>query len=72
MNLTEQELHYNAPVKNCRTCVHCYIDDSPLWDKCSKLSGFCHTSITHCGYKFWQPKPKRRSLRRWLLDLIWT
>lgn len=80
-----QTTYHNSPLRNCRTCAHSVPDsdfsDDPGWDHCARWN--CYTFIAvarKCGddLKEWRPqppqppKPSRRSLRRWLLDLLWT
>lgn len=70
------------PVKNCRTCAHCkrFMFDSSL-DRCLAIKAgdsFCASEtdirfedINQCGVtrKLWT---KRRSLRRFIADMIWN
>lgn len=69
--------HWNSPARNCQNCVHCKKSATGFdFDRCKRFQTFCEFAVTRplCGYelRFWQPRPPRRSLRRWLIDLIWT
>jgi hypothetical protein len=64
------ELQYNSPIKNCRTCAHVKMDCYPADDFCCRLGCYCRVAASYCKMDRWQPKPPRRSLRRWLYDLI--
>lgn len=69
--------YLNAPVKNCRTCAHNVISwsDNPGLDHCVRMGSYSDICMRHCQTRNWQPKPTkpgRRSLRRFLLDLLWT
>jgi hypothetical protein len=67
--------YLNAPVKNCRNCAHNIQDGcaGPFWDRCKRFGLRSDMAIRDiCHGNGWQPKPKRRSLRLWLLDLLWT
>lgn len=81
-----KELPLNARVRNCRNCAHCLRDGNLLWrnglfDRCAKTGNYCRNEmdpeiqlVTRCGIplRLWQPKPPRRSLRRWLMDRLWN
>jgi hypothetical protein len=70
-------LHHNSPIKNCQTCAHCVRDTAgPEYNHCSRFGFYCVIAIRRlCQTNYWQPKPpkpKRRSLRQWLRDLLWA
>lgn len=74
----EQEIHMNAPVRNCRNCAHCAKDKlGPEYDYCNLHAHYCQTSkiFSRCvvarDWRHEPPKfinPHRRSLLRWLVD----
>ncbi len=72
------EVHFNAPVKTCETCVF-QESDFMLGKRCGRSGHFCSIERMYaahpgnqCDVNFsgWRPKPPRRSLRRWLFDLF--
>jgi hypothetical protein len=74
---------FREPVKNCMTCAHSMPSKSDLGESfryCSRFQGYCSIVKTDCGadLREWRarppepPKPRRRSLRRWLYDLFWS
>lgn len=71
---TAKETHFNAPVRNCRNCVHRH--NNGWVDECVRTGTTCSIAVlaeSLCGerLRFWQPKPPRRSLRRWLFETLW-
>lgn len=63
--------YLNAPVQNCRTCVHCKTGSLPSFDYCTRAAGYCSSNAggSRC---IWQPLPPKRSLRQWLCDTFWA
>lgn len=72
-------------IRNCRTCAHCVPHENGRegYDHCRRFQLFCSNAVTFgklCGrdLKEWTPKtalpppPPRRSLRRWLYDLLFA
>lgn len=72
--------YLNSPVKSCKNCAYC--DKEVLGiDTCTKYGFLCSTMRKMATDKFslcdedfsgWRQRPKRRSLRRWLADLLWS
>lgn len=69
--------HANSPIKSCKTCAHCQYNShmNGIYSKCAKY-GFkhCENCIGDCQYRFWvaiPPRPRRRSFRQWLYEVIW-
>lgn len=66
----------NEPVKNCEGCVHYRPTCVGLaYSRCARFQTYCNLAMLfQCGsgLREWSPKPPRRSLRRWLIDALWT
>lgn len=79
------EVHFNSPIKNCRTWAHFQTDRNlgDEWGSCLKAGGWSAKLVIAnpelCGpaSKWWQaappvaPDPPHRSLRQWLYDTFW-
>ena len=71
--------YHNTPQRSCLTCaLRIGKDVEPIHWRCGK-SGTPTTNQrsildSDCDENFsgWLPRPRRRSLRRWLLDLLWS
>lgn len=75
------QTYLNSPVRSCRTCVHREASKlNPAFDRCGRWQVYCSTAVGFsnlCGDSLAQwrsasPKPPRRSLRRWLYDLLFA
>lgn len=74
-----KEIHLNAPVRNCQNCAHRVRDSYGIrYDKCMRFQIHCSVAVRYkCGDELseWRPIPPRaarRSLRRWLMDTLWS
>jgi hypothetical protein len=72
---------FREPIKNCQTCAHRAHDDmGKEFDRCRRFQRFCSIANHRCApdLREWRAKPpmppkhRRRSLRRWLIDLLWA
>lgn len=73
------ETYLNGPLRSCRMCA--YRERGLFGDECTRSGFLCRIErrfVTlpgaQCDINFsgWAPRPPRRSLRRWLLNLLWT
>lgn len=72
-----KEIYLNSrpQLKTCKNCGYRYKGFMGI--DCCGLSGWhCETerrNPTRCGahYEHWRPRPRRRSLREWILDVLW-
>jgi hypothetical protein len=82
-----QTIPYNSPIKSCETCAHYrrgvrgmrVRDDMPIiFNKCDHFEAAAEEVLeSRCTLEriHWRPippKPPRRSLRRWLADILWS
>ena len=78
---------FREPIKNCQTCAHNTPSTSGLgesFDHCRRFQAYCSCAFHQCWdnrqheLTEWQAKPPspprkpRRSLRRWLWDLLFA
>jgi len=75
MNTTQ---YHNSPLRSCETCA--YRKKDGFWgDQCGRSGYSCEVErqfahwSAQCDPNFsgWRPRPPRRSLRRWLLEVFW-
>jgi len=82
------ETHYNAPVKNCRTCAHCVPYAKARsevveleYSRCAKFATFCRIARTYkdCDLaRDWHPAPPppppkpRRGILQVILSWFWN
>lgn len=70
------QTNHNPPIKNCETCVHRY-GDYMEFSRCVLHGLYCDFArrYGHCSIeRDWQqipPEAPRKSLRRWLMALLW-
>lgn len=75
LDMKTTTVHLNAPVRNCNNCAHS--EKSFYGLRCVRGGYLCETMRAlpdgNCDINMsgWQPKPRRRSLRQFLYDILW-